>query len=103
LRQARPRKHTISPFRVERCLQSNDSCAERGDAVRLRFTSDAPGEIHFHAYRLSAALAPGTPAELKFTAHATGRFRIEWHPTAGTDKKSDHHGAPLAILEVRPK
>ena len=73
----------------------------KDDAVRLRVTSEAPGEIHLHAYRLDAKVAPGAPAGLNFKARATGRFRIEWHPAGGT--KGDHHGPPLAFLEVRPK
>jgi hypothetical protein len=74
----------------------------KGDSVRIRLTTDAPGEVHLHAYKLDTKVTPGTPSELKFTARATGRFRIEWHP-AGEASKSDHHGPPLARLEVRPK
>src|SRR5262245_4822341 len=60
----------------------------KDDRVRLKVTSEAAGEIHLHAYRLAATVAPGAPAELNFTARAAGRFRIEWHPAAGTAKKS---------------
>ena len=46
----------------------------------------------------------GTPAEISFKAHATGRFRIEWHAVADKNAKAGaHHAPPLAILEVRPK
>jgi len=76
---------------------------DKGDAVRLRITSDAPGEVHFHAYRLDARVTPGTTGELKFVARATGRFRIEWHATGAAAKVADHHVPPLATLEVRPK
>jgi hypothetical protein len=76
---------------------------DKDDVVRLRVTSDAAGEIHLHAYRQEMKLAPGTPAELTFKARATGRFRIEWHAAGDTAKKGDHHGQPLATLEVRPK
>lgn len=71
------------------------------DVVQLRVTSDVAGEIHLHAYRLHARVAPDAPAELNFTARATGRFRIEWH-AAGAPKTNDHHGLPLATLEVWP-
>lgn len=76
---------------------------EKDDVVRLRVTSDAAGEVHLHGYRLEVKLAPGTPQELSFNARATGRYRIEWHPAAEAPAKSDHHGPPLATLEVRPK
>jgi FtsP/CotA-like multicopper oxidase with cupredoxin domain len=75
----------------------------KGDAVRLRLTSDAAGDIHLHGYRLEAKLAPGKPAELAFTAYATGRYRLEWHGAGDDAKTGQHHGPALAILEVRPK
>jgi len=77
---------------------------QKNDAVRLRVTSDAPGEIHLHAYRVQAALAPGAPAEFSFVAFATGRYRIEWHPaSARGEPPVGHHAPPLATLEVRPR
>ena len=77
---------------------------EKGDALRLRITSDASGELHLHGYRESAKLAPGQTTELAFTAYATGRYPFEWHP-AGENAAggSRHRGPPLATLEVRPK
>jgi FtsP/CotA-like multicopper oxidase with cupredoxin domain len=76
---------------------------EKGDAVRLRVTSDAPGELHLHGYRLVATLTPGVAAELAFTAYATGRYPFEWHGGGATAKSGAHHGPPLVTLEVRPK
>lgn len=76
----------------------------KGEMVHLRISSDAPGELHLHAYRLAAKVAPGTPAQLQFQAYASGRFRLEWH--ALTDAKAAagaHHAPPLATLEVRPR
>jgi hypothetical protein len=76
---------------------------EKGDAVRLRVTSDEPGDLHLHGYRLAATLTPGVAAELAFTAHATGRYPFEWHGAGAAAKSGAHHGPPLAALEVRPK
>ncbi|MDB5809983.1 MAG: hypothetical protein JWN94_2105 [Betaproteobacteria bacterium] len=77
---------------------------EKGDAVALKLTSDAAGELHLHGYRLAISIVPGQIAQLSFTAHATGRYPFEWHrsdsPAAGG---SQHRGPPLAALEVRPK
>jgi FtsP/CotA-like multicopper oxidase with cupredoxin domain len=75
----------------------------KGDTVRLRLTSDAPGEIHLHGYRLEAKLVPGVPGELVFKAYATGRYRLEWHPAGEPGKSGGHHGPPPATLEVRPR
>ena len=77
--------------------------AEKGDALRIRVTSDAPGELHLHGYRLEAKLAPGQPAELAFKAYATGRYPFEWHGAQSVAKAGGHRGPPLATLEVRPK
>ena len=76
---------------------------EKDDMVRLRATSEVAGEMHLHGYRLELKLTPGTPHELQFKARATGRYRIEWHPAGEAAQKGDHHGPPLATLEVRPK
>jgi hypothetical protein len=77
----------------------------KGDAVRLRFTSNVAGDVHLHAYRLKTKLSSDEPSELTFRAHATGRFRFEWHETKSQGKapaEGGHHAEPLATLEVRP-
>lgn len=75
----------------------------KDDVVQLRVTSDAPGEIHLHGYRLEIPVIPGRPTELVFKAFATGRYRIEWHPAGDKSQRVDHHGPALATLEVRPR
>ena len=76
----------------------------KGDRLRWRITSNTPGEVHLHAYRLHVPVRPGLPVEMAFTAFATGRFRLEWHG-ASTQPASaaSHQVAPLATLEVRPR
>ncbi len=76
---------------------------EKGDAVRIRVTSDAAGDLHLHGYRLEMKLAAGKPAELAFQAYATGRYPIELHAQAKTGNPAAHRGPPLATLEVHPK
>jgi heme/copper-type cytochrome/quinol oxidase subunit 2 len=76
---------------------------DKGTAIKLRVSSDAAGSLHLHAYKLEVRVVPGTPAELSFTARATGRFRFEWHADNAKSKSGDHHGPPLATLEVRPR
>jgi hypothetical protein len=75
--------------------------ARKGDRVRWRVSSDAPGELHLHAYRLVAKVEPGKPVDLDFTAFATGRFPLSWHPHAA--RAAAHADAPLALLEVLPR
>ncbi|MEO7726396.1 MAG: hypothetical protein ABIS45_04035 [Burkholderiales bacterium] len=76
---------------------------EKGDALRIRITSDAPGELHVHGYQLAAPVAAGKPAELAFKAYATGRYPIEWHAADKRGSAAAHRGPPLAALEVHPK
>jgi plastocyanin len=54
-----------------------------GTQVTLVITSDVADEVHVHGYDLSADLAPGTPAEITFTATIPGVFEVELHE-AGT-------------------
>jgi hypothetical protein len=77
----------------------------KGDSVRLRFTSDRAGDVHLHAYRLQAKVSTEKTSELAFKAHATGKFRFEWHEAKQQGKApadGGHHAEPLATLEVRP-
>jgi pullulanase/glycogen debranching enzyme len=81
---------------------------QKGQALLWRITSNQAGELHLHAYRLHAAVKPGEVAGLAFTAHATGKFRLEWHGAQDKASPKDaapshHHAAPLATLEVRPR
>lgn len=61
-----------------------------GEQVVLRFTSDVVEEIHVHGYDLYTDLAPGTPAEIAFTADIPGSFEVELHEA----------GRPLFQLRV---
>ena len=63
-----------------------------GRAVVITVTADVTDEIHLHGYDLSADVAPGSPATIRFTADAPGRFEVELENT----------GVQIAELEVRP-
>lgn len=76
---------------------------DKGDAVRLRVKSNAPGVIHLHGYRLELAVAADQPAELSFKAHATGRYPLEWHGASEGAQARAHHGPAATALEVRPQ
>jgi FtsP/CotA-like multicopper oxidase with cupredoxin domain len=76
---------------------------DKGDAVRLRVTSDAPGELHLHGYRIALKLSENTAADVRFKAFASGRYALEWHAAGEPAGTRGHHGPPLATLDVRPK
>ena len=76
--------------------------------VKLQVTSDTPGELHIHAYRLKLTVqSPGTQT-LSFQAKASGKFNIEWHPKkkerpdTNTHSQTHAHAPPLASLQVEP-
>ena len=70
---------------------ARDSVAQ-GRNVLITVTSDVADEVHLHGYDLMADVAPGTPATIRFTADAPGRFEIELEDSA----------VQIAELEVRP-
>ena len=62
----------------------------QGDTLTLRIESDRPGSIHFHGYDIERELAPGSTAEFRFVADATGRFPITFHAAAEPNANADH-------------
>jgi hypothetical protein len=69
------------------------------DVIELRFSSDETVKLHLHGYDRELEVAPGKPAVMSITAHATGRFPISSHGWG-------HHGHghhALTYLEVYPK
>ena len=63
-----------------------------GSDVVFTVTSDVADEVHLHGYDVSADVAPGSPATIRFTAEAPGRFELELENT----------GVQVAELEVSP-
>jgi hypothetical protein len=74
----------------------------KGNRVRLRITSDQPGEVHMPGYALETKLEPGKAANLTFTANATGAYPLYWQAEGATPAKAGRtNNVPLATLEVR--
>jgi hypothetical protein len=48
-----------------------------GETVVLRVTADVADEVHLHGYDKSADVAPGKPAQIRFTADIPGVFEVE--------------------------
>jgi hypothetical protein len=69
---------------------------QQGDEVTLKWTSDRALTLHLHGYDLEAKLAPNKPVEMRFPAHATGRFPVEIHGAGKQDTTIGH-------LEVHPR
>ena len=65
---------------------------ESGDTIRLRFVSDAPGEVHIHGFDRYVQVGT-SPRTTRFKANLEGIFEVEEHGS----------GEILAMLEIRPK
>lgn len=61
---------TPPPSRVE---------VDQGEQVRVVVTSDRADTLHLHGYDLEAAVAPGAPGVIEFTADQGGQFELETH------------------------
>ena len=81
-------------------IGKNSVRVSRGDAVVLRWSSDQRLELHLHGYDVETTVSPGTPAEMKIRARATGRFPVEIHGQG--DSGSGHSHKNIFHLEVYP-
>ena len=65
---------------------------QQGRQVVFVVESELPDEVHLHGYDLSADVAPGAPATIRFKATAPGLFEAEL----------ESRSLPIAEIEVRP-
>jgi heme/copper-type cytochrome/quinol oxidase subunit 2 len=65
---------------------------QQGRQVVFVVKSELADEVHLHGYDLSADVAPGQPATIRFKATAPGLFEAEL----------ESRSLPIAELEVRP-
>lgn len=64
----------------------------QGRDVVLVVRADVSDNIHVHGYDVTADVAPGAPATLRFEADVPGRFEVEL----------EERGIEIADLQVRP-
>ena len=64
---------------------------KQGSQVVFVVKSELADEVHLHGYDLSADVAPGAPATIRFKATAPGRFEAEL----------ESRSLPIAEIEVR--
>lgn len=72
----------------------------RGQLVKTVWTTDEAAELHIHGYDIHFEISPDAPAEVSFTAHATGRFAVTSH---GFGSGHGHGHETLVYIEVYPK
>jgi hypothetical protein len=74
----------------------------KGDTVVLRWRSDQRLKLHLHGYDVETTVSPGTPAEMKIRARATGRFPVEIHGQSESGGHSHDHRT-IFHLDVYPE
>ena len=67
--------------------------------VELRWITDEAAELHIHGYDIRFEISPNAPADVNFTAHATGRYAVTSH---GFGDEHGHGHETLVYLEVYP-
>ena len=72
----------------------------QGQLVEMTWTTDEAAELHIHGYDIRFGISPDAPAEVSFTAHATGRFAVTSHGFGG---QHGHGHDTLVYIEVYPK
>jgi len=72
----------------------------QGQLVEMTWTTDEAAELHIHGYDIRFEISPDAPAEVSFTAHATGRFAVTSHGFGG---QHGHGHDTLVYIEVYPK
>ena len=116
-----PEKREFDLGIVDRKLNLDPPVIEvkQGDTVNIRIASDEHGNFHLHGYDIVVGVGPDETATMDFTANATGKFPITFHPGAeGTEgahdegadseegeRDEDEEGeeVPLAELRVQPR
>jgi hypothetical protein len=72
----------------------------QGQLVEMVWTTDEAAELHIHGYDIRFGISPDAPAQVSFTAHATGRFAVTSHGFGG---QHGHGHDTLVYIEVYPK
>ena len=67
--------------------------------VELRWITDEAAELHIHGYDIRFEISPNAPADVNFTAHATGRYAVTSH---GFGDEHGHGHETLVYIEVYP-
>ena len=73
-------------------IDGGELVVKQGDEVTFALDTDEDGAFHLHGYDLERELTVGETATLSFTANATGRFGITFHPGVGEHTHATEHG-----------
>ena len=73
-------------------VDGGELVVKQDDEVTLALETDEAGAFHLHGYDLEHELTVGETVTLSFTANATGRFGITFHPGVGEHMHATEHG-----------
>lgn len=88
-------------IQIERRAVVGDSVIRltQDQEAALRWTTDEAAELHIHGYDIRFDISPDEPADVEFTAHATGRYAVTSH---GFGDEHGHGHETLVYIEVYP-
>ncbi len=90
-----PEELTFDLTISDRSLDTDAVRVKHNDIVTLNFNTDERGSVHLHGYDIEDEASLGEAATIAFTADATGRFRITFHPggaSSGGHSEGGGHG-----------
>ncbi len=84
----------------ERQLAVNEGelVAKQGDEITFVLDTDEGGTFHLHGYDIERELVMHETATMEFTANATGRFSITFHPGAAGGEGSHLHATEHGVM-----
>ncbi len=65
---------------------------QQNNLVTLNFQSNEQGMVHLHGYDIEKPVGPENNASMSFTATATGRYNLTFHPNTSMHGKNNHSG-----------
>jgi hypothetical protein len=95
-----------TPARIEVRIENREVIGDQvirliqGQLVEIVWITDETAELHMHGYDIRVEISPDAPAEMTFTAHATGRFAVTSHGFGG---EHGHGHETLIYIEIHPK
>ena len=79
-------------------VDEGELVAKQGDAITFVLDTDEGGAFHLHGYDIERELVIHETATMEFTANATGRFSITFHPGAAGGEGSHLHATEHGVM-----
>ena len=79
-------------------IDEGELVVKQGDEITFVLDTDEGSAVHLHGYDIERDLVMHEPATMEFTANATGRFSITFHPGAAGGEGSHLHATEHGVM-----